>query len=241
MNMAFRFIIGFVLLLVVLFFTFDFYSYGIDLKSTPLLVTNPLLVIQAHYAVGGGKELVRENCPEIYQFRKTSYYANYEDIPVAEWDKCIAAVAPSEAVRDACLEAEADADALLKGIYAQNELVLGLEKYGVKFTPLYTYERIADFADGNACTTAIASFSEERRVPIVFKPSALLDTNKFSLGVSETDRDQLLKITSQQFTADSALKDYRITIFLVIAGVFVFLIVVFSAYSRLREGDGKED
>ncbi|MFH1750682.1 MAG: hypothetical protein ABH863_03315 [Candidatus Micrarchaeota archaeon] len=235
--MSFRFIIGFVILLAILFVTFDLYSYGIQLKRAPLLVTNPLLVIQAHYQVGGSKDVVRLNCPEIAQFRFGSPYRSYEEIPIEEWNKCIANIAPTSLVRDSCLEAEFEAKRLLDDINSRNELILGLEKFGIRFSPIPTYQRISNFADENACTKAVNGFALEKRIDINFKPSALLDAARFSEGVSEIDQQKLLKITSQQFAAENAFQDYRITAFIVLSGIFIFLLIVYSAYSRFHDGD----
>ncbi len=235
--MSLGFIAGFIILIVALFFAFDAYSYGIELKSTPLLIASPLLVIQAHYGLGGPRDLVRENCPEIAQFRPGSFYNEYWQIPLSEWNNCISKIAPSALVRSACLESESQAKRLFDEINSQNELVLGLEKYGVKFSEDATLDKITNMADNNACTRAVAGFAAEKKISIEFQPSKVLDVDKFSEGVSELDGVKLLEITGDQVSAQGAFKDYRITTFILLAGIFIFMLLIYSAFSRVsRKG-----
>lgn len=241
-NMSARFIAGFIILLVVLFVAYDLYSYGIELKRAPLLMTNPLLVIQLHYQAGGAKELVKASCPEISKFKPLSPYDEYQQIPLSQWNACISKVSPSTLVRESCLEAQGGAQAILAEVNSQNEIVMGMEKYGVRFTATPYSRQITEFADGNVCVRAVEGYGSEKRLaPLGIKPSSILDIEKLGEGVSELDSQKLRDLASGALSSGEVFKDYRITSFLLLAGIFIFFLVIYTAYNQMQGKGQTED
>ncbi|MFH0970938.1 MAG: hypothetical protein V1835_00060 [Candidatus Micrarchaeota archaeon] len=238
--MAMRLILAFVVLILLLLFSYDLYNYGIDVKRTPILMTNPLLIMKANYQISHDNTPARQFCPEINRFRETSIYEEYSEIPVSEWNKCIEHVAPTESLKETCLAAEHEAQSLFDEINAQNELILGLEKYGVQFLPRTASQRISDFADGNQCTLAVREFADSRRISIGFTPSKVLNLENFGEGASEIDVNKLVSISKEGITADTKF-DYRISSIFIISGLFIFLILVYTVFNQLRQGGNSEE
>ncbi|MFH1257438.1 MAG: hypothetical protein ABIG96_01785 [Candidatus Micrarchaeota archaeon] len=228
------------LLIIVLVFTYDIYSYGIALKHTPLLVTNPLLVIQLHN-LATGTSIPIAACPEISKFRKGSIYNDYSEIPLSEWNRCIGAAAPSSIIVEPCLEAERGADDLLWRVNAKNELLLGLEKYGVRFSAESTYRQLVNYADSNLCTLQVADYAAAKGIDLNFRPSSLLNAEKFESSPLELDEAKLLEIASTEYRAESFLTDSRLSSLILICGIFVFLLLIYSVFSNMRGNERLED
>ncbi len=240
--MSARLAIGMGILLVILLVTYDVFNYGIELKQTPLLMTNPVMVIQANFQYSGDKETIRANCPEIFKYDYNSNYKEYYQIPLSEWNHCIETVSPSTLVKDACLEAEAEAAVLLKEVREQNELFLGLEKYDIRFQPVPTLVKFTSFADQNVCARAVKSFAREKGFSLDdTSPSSLLQVERFSTSVIAVDEAELRRLTSEPLTPESFSRDYRLTTFLIIAGVFIFLNLIYIAYTKLQERGKAEE
>ncbi|MBI5225200.1 hypothetical protein HY989_04990 [Candidatus Micrarchaeota archaeon] len=238
--MSSRLIFLFLVLLVMLVFTYDLYSYGIELKKTPLLITNPSLVIQAHLKINSDKGFVEANCPDISKFNANSPYNDYAEIPKEAWDKCISELAPNAYVKDSCLEGEIGAQELLTEINSQNELVLGLQKYGVRFTPLPAYRQMEQFADTNPCIRAVKSFSDGNSLALDLSGSKLLHLSRFSEGVTELTNENLLRITGGTVAPEDAFKDYRLSTFIALSGIFIFIILLYSVYMQLTSKNSEE-
>jgi hypothetical protein len=235
-DMSFRLIALFIVLLTILFFSYDSYSYGISLKRMPILMTNPVLVIQAHYLITGDRLEVRKSCPEITEFRADSPYAEYFDIPAKEWRDCISAISPSFIVKDACLSSQAQAELLLEGVNSKNEIILGLEKYGIRFDPVSTYGQYENFADDNLCTRTVLEYASGKKIEINLRPSKILGSQRLSGAMSDITSSELTEIAK-----GNAAPDAKLSSFLVLAGVFIFIIVIYTVYLQLRGGERQEE
>ncbi|MEK6843274.1 MAG: hypothetical protein AABY04_02200 [Candidatus Micrarchaeota archaeon] len=238
--MSSRLVFPFLVLLIMLIFTYDLYNYGMELRQTPLLITNPSLVIQAHLKINSDKAFVEASCPDISKFNKNSPYSDYFEIPKSEWDRCIFELSPNAYIRDSCLEGEIGAQALLDEINSNNEMVLGLQKYGIRFTPLPAYKRMEQYADTNPCIRAVKSFSDGNNLALDLTGSKLLHLNRFSEGIGELSNENLLKITSNTLAPQDAFRDYRISTFIALSGIFVFIILLYSIYMKLTGKNPEE-
>ncbi len=232
--------IAFLLLIVCMVFMYDLYSYGIEVKRTPLLMTNPVLMIQLHYAGLGSKQAVYNNCPEISQYRASSIYSAYSEIPNEEWKSCLVAVSPSKLLVDPCLEAQDEAEELLGSINSRFDMVIGLEKYGISFTKEPTLVRMVNFANDNKCTRAIGNYAASKRLDVDYAPSSVLEIDRFDKSATDLRMFELEKIGELDEGSGPLLGGISYSTLMIFAGIAIFLLLIYNAYRQLRDTSQEE-